>query len=192
MAADVLAFMNKHSITSPTLIGHSMGAKTVMTLALAHPELVSALIPVDNAPIDAALKSDFHNYVRGMREISRAHIKKKNEADKILEPYAKELGVRQFLLTNLVYREDGDGLEWRIPLETLAGQLDKMGDFPFRNPEESQYKGPTLIVRGTKSPYVSDEALPVIGRFFPRFELADIDSGHWVTSEAPEPFRKGK
>jgi len=48
-----------------------------------------------------------------------------------------------------------------------------------------------LFVRGTKSHYVADEALPIIGRFFPRFELADIDAGHWLISEKPEAFRKG-
>jgi pimeloyl-ACP methyl ester carboxylesterase len=55
-----------------------------------------------------------------------------------------------------------------------------------------RYEGPTLVVRGTKSHYVADEMLPVVGRFFPKFELVDIDSGHWVTSEKPEEFRKGE
>ena len=67
-----------------------------------------------------------------------------------------------------------------------------MGDFPYRDPEEARYDGPTLFVRGTQSHYVADEVLPVIGRFFPRFELQDIDCGHWVISEKPEPFRQGK
>ena len=66
-----------------------------------------------------------------------------------------------------------------------------MGDFPFKDPDEARYDGPTLFVRGTKSDYVPDEMLPLIGRFFPRFELRDVDSGHWVISEQPEAFRKG-
>jgi len=77
-------------------------------------------------------------------------------------------------------------------LQSLAQQLDLMGDFPFRNPDEARYEKPTLIIRGTKSPYVADEALPIIGRFFPRFELVDIEAGHWVTSENPEAFRNGE
>jgi pimeloyl-ACP methyl ester carboxylesterase len=66
-----------------------------------------------------------------------------------------------------------------------------MGDFPYKDPEEVRFEKPALFVRGTKSTYVPDEALPIIGRFFPRFELADIDSGHWVISEQPEAFRRG-
>ncbi len=67
-----------------------------------------------------------------------------------------------------------------------------MGDFPFRDPENRRYDGPSLIIRGTKSHYVPDDVLPLIGRFFPRFELRDIDSGHWVISEKPDAFRQGK
>jgi pimeloyl-ACP methyl ester carboxylesterase len=98
--------------------------------------------------------------------------------------------VRQFLMTNLVRTKDSQSLQWRIPLHSLAGQLDAMGDFPFRDPDETRYNKPTLIGRGTKSPYVADEALPIIGRFFPRFELAEVEAGHWLISENPEAFRK--
>ena len=65
-----------------------------------------------------------------------------------------------------------------------------MGDFPFKDPDEARYDGPTLVIRGTKSHYVADDVLPLIGRFFPRFELRDIESGHWVISEKPEAFRQ--
>lgn len=67
-----------------------------------------------------------------------------------------------------------------------------MADFPFRNPDEVRFEKPTLFVRGTKSHYVSDDALPVIGRFFPTFELRDIEAGHWVISENPEAFKNGQ
>lgn len=66
-----------------------------------------------------------------------------------------------------------------------------MGGFPFNNPDEIRYDGQTLIVRSTKSHYVPDDVLPLIGRFFPMFKLIDIDSGHWVISEKPEAFRLG-
>lgn len=58
-----------------------------MTVALRSPHLVGALIPVDNAPVDANLKSDFHKYIRGMREIEEAQVKRQAEADDILKKY---------------------------------------------------------------------------------------------------------
>lgn len=64
-----------------------------------------------------------------------------------------------------------------------------MGDFPFKDPNVVRYNGPTLLVRGTKSHYVPDDVLPLVGQFFPRFEVRDIDSGHWVISEQPGLFK---
>jgi pimeloyl-ACP methyl ester carboxylesterase len=69
--------------------------------------------------------------------------------------------------------------------------LNNLGDFPFKDPEEVRFEKPALFVRGIQSKYVPDEALPVIGKFFPMFQLVDIDAGHWVISEQPEAFRRG-
>lgn len=162
-----------------------------MAVALRNPHTISALIPVDNSPIDAALKSDFGKYVQGMRAVEDAKVTKQSDADAILQKYEEALPIRQFLLTNLTRSPDTKALMFRIPIKTLANSLDHLADFPFRDPDQVRYPGPTLIVRGTKSHYVADEALPLIGRFFPRFELLDIESGHWVISEKPEEFRKG-
>ncbi|KAL8831563.1 MAG: hypothetical protein Q9191_000806 [Dirinaria sp. TL-2023a] len=162
-----------------------------MTLALRSPDSVGALISVDNAPVDANLTSDFVKYLQGMRDIDNANVRKQADADDMLKKYVEALPIRQFLLTNLVRSPKSQHLRLRIPLKTLAVSLDYMGDFPFKNPDEARYDRPTLFIRGTKSHYVADEALPLIGQFFPRFELKDINSGHWVMSEKPEAFRQG-
>lgn len=193
MSEDVEHFLRDQiSIASskPILIGHSMGAKVAMTCALRAPSAYSGIVPLDNAPVDAALKSDFGNYVRAMQEIEAANppLVKQSDADKILEKYESNIGIRQFLLTNLVKNpDDKKTLTWRVPLTILARNLDNMADFPFKDPDHTRYEGPTLVVRGGESRYVADETLPVFGRFFPRFELVDIPgAGHWVVSEAFE------
>lgn len=66
-----------------------------------------------------------------------------------------------------------------------------MGDFPFRQQDEARYTGPTLFIRSTRSHYVTDKHLPLIGHLFPNFEVCDIDSGHWVISEKPQDFLQG-
>jgi pimeloyl-ACP methyl ester carboxylesterase len=168
-----------------------MGAKTIMTMALRNPDCCANIIPVDNAPVDAALSSDFPKYAEGMQHVERSQPKSQKEADKLMEPYAKDLPVRQFLLTNLMRGEPGAPLKFRIPVSILTKALDNMADFPFTNPDEASFSKRALFIRGTKSHYVSDETLPIIGRFFPRFELVDVDCGHWVISEKPEEFIKG-
>lgn len=109
-----------------------------------------------------------------------------------LTHHTQDLPIRQFLLTNLRKLPDASHMQFRIPVRILAAALDDMADFPFSNPDEARFNKRALFIRGTKSHYVSDETIPIIGRFFPRFELVDVDSGHWVISEKPEAFRKGE
>ncbi|KAK4453600.1 Alpha/Beta hydrolase protein [Podospora aff. communis PSN243] len=190
MAADVADFVRAHNLRDPTLIGHSMGAKTAMALALREPDLIASIIAVDNAPVDARLESDFERYIRGMKEIDGADVTRQAEADKILEPYEQSVTIRQFLLGNL-HRPDGaKAQKFRVPLAILGKALDHLGDFPYKNPGEVRFEKPALFIRGTRSKYVPDEVIPVIGQFFPRFELVDVDAGHWLISENPEAFRE--
>lgn len=179
-----------------------------MTLALDQPSLISDIVSVDNAPMDATLSRSFAKYIRGMRHIEEAGATRQSEADKILATYEPDVGIRQFLLGNM-YRtaapaaaaaaaaaddakEKNNVVKFRIPLDTLSKSLDNMGDFPFRNPDERRFEKPALFVRGTHSQYIPDEAIPLIGRFFPRFELVDIEAGHWLISEKPAEFLKCK
>ncbi|KAI1814802.1 alpha beta hydrolase fold family [Poronia punctata] len=197
MADDVAGFISEHGLKEPTLIGHSMGAKTAMTLALDQPSLISDIVSVDNAPIDAQLGRSFATYVRGMRKIEEARATRQAEADEILASYEPDLPIRQFLLGNMTRVPDENDskknvLKFRIPLDTLGKSLDHLGDFPFRDPDQNRFEKPALFVRGSKSTYVPDEAIPIIGRFFPRFSLVDVDAGHWLISEKPSDFLKGE
>lgn len=161
-----------------------------MTFALKYPSQISDIVSIDNAPIDAALLSNFGKYIQGMHAIESASISRQAEADAILSSYEKDLPIRQFLLGNLQRDPETKKQKFKIPLKILGSALDKMGDFPFKDPAAVRFAKPVLFVRGTKSHYVPDEALPVIGQFFPKFELVDIDCGHWVVSEQPELFRQ--
>ncbi|KAI0123504.1 prolyl oligopeptidase-like protein [Xylariales sp. AK1849] len=190
MADDVAGFISEHELSPPTLIGHSMGAKTALALALSEPDLVCDVVSVDNAPLDATLGSDFGKYIQGMRRIEDAGVTKQSEADAILAEYEDSLPIRQFLLGNLYQPKGETTRKFRVPLGIIAKELDNMGDFPFKDPEKVRFEKPALFVRGTKSKYVPDEVIPLIGRFFPRFKMCNIDAGHWVISEKPEEFLK--
>ncbi|KFZ06979.1 hypothetical protein V501_06883 [Pseudogymnoascus sp. VKM F-4519 (FW-2642)] len=174
MADDVARFMDEHKLEDTTLIGHSMGAKTAMAFALNYPSRTQNIVAVDNAPIDAPLLRSFGKYVQGMKKIEQAG----------------SLVIRQFLLGNLYRPPNEKTQKFKFSLTTLALSLGHLGDFPYRNPDEVRFEKPALFVRGTQSPYIPDEAIPIIGRFFPRFRLVDIDSGHWVIAEKPELFRQ--
>ncbi|KAF7586567.1 hypothetical protein BBP40_008666 [Aspergillus hancockii] len=208
MAEDVINFIHQQKLNKCVMIGHSMyeatfllttiqgkmltkkrGAKTAMTVALDSPGLVSALVPVDNAPVNAPLKGDFGKYVQGMQHIEAKNVSKQSDADKILKDYEESLPIRQFLLTNLVRGEDGT-MKFRVPVSILGEALGEMANFPYAESGSVTYDGPTLFVRGTRSRYVSEDAIPAIKKFFPNAQIADVEAGHWLISENPEGFKQ--
>ncbi|KAK9460982.1 Alpha/Beta hydrolase protein [Lipomyces oligophaga] len=187
LAKDVIFFLEKHLKDQPAVVlGHSMGAKTAMAVALTRPDLVSAMIAVDNAPVSAALGKDIVSYVDALHIVETKKLKSVRDAFKALEKYEKNADIRNFLLTNAIRTEDGS-VAFRVPLVTLARSLSHIAEFPY-DPHKLRYEGPSLFVRGTRSHYVPDESIPLIGQFFPRFILKDIDSGHWVISEKTNEF----
>ena len=169
-----------------------------MTLALQSPDSISAVISLDNAPVDAVLQSSFGTYIEAMKKIEAANVLKPADADAILKKYEPSLPIRQFLLTNLIRPKPESGtrssktpLKFRIPITTLAGALGEMGDFPFKRPEEARFLRKSLFVRGIESKYVPDDVLPIVGRFFPSFTVENVEAGHWVVSENLEAVRSG-
>lgn len=188
MAADVKQFILDHKLGDPSVIGHSMGAKTAMELALGDPNLVSSCIPVDNAPISLRLGTDFGKFIQGMIAVERAKCTQSKDMYSIMAPYCPELGIQQFLLSNFKRNHDTGVYECRLPLSILAKSLGNVGDFSDFDGTEKRFVKPTLLIRGTKSAFVPDEALPRMGELFPRFICRDIDSGHWVISEKPKEF----
>lgn len=163
-----------------------------MVLALNEPSSIKDIISVDNAPVDAILSTDFAKYVRAMKRIEDAQVTSQKAADEIMAADEESLPIRQFLLANLFTPPGEKTKKFRVPIDIIGKALSHMGDFPFKDPRQLRFEKPALFVRGTKSKYVPDEVLPVVGEFFPRFEVVDIDAGHWVISESPEEFRQGE
>lgn len=170
------------------LVGHSMGGKAAMLLALRHPELVERLCVVDVAPVDYAGRSEFAGYIRAMLDLDLTALERRSDADEALREAVPSTTVRSFLLQNL--RRDGDSWSWQPNLEVLGRDLDRLGGWP-----EDQlggtppYDGPVLWVAGQTSAYVQDEFAPAMDRWFPRNRKVTVKgAGHWVHSEQPEVF----
>ncbi|KZZ94548.1 alpha/beta hydrolase [Ascosphaera apis ARSEF 7405] len=189
MAQDIEAYIQENNLKKPSLIGHSMGAKAAMTVALRRPDLISSFIAVDNSPVTAPLGRSFTRYAEGMRGIEAANVKSQKEADQILQKYEKALPVRQFLLTNLIRDQETGKYNFRIPVQILSNALDEMAAFPYKESDSVKFEGPAMFIRGTQSSYVKDESRPLIKRFFPNYQMVDVDAGHWLISEKPQEFK---
>ena len=172
-----------------TLVGHSMGGKAAMVLALRHPELVARLCVVDMSPVDyGGHAGEFRRYIDAMQGMDLDAITTRAEADAALVDAVPNNTVRSFLLQNL--RRDGDGWRWQANLEVLGRDLAELGGWPEDDlAGTSPYEGPVLWVAGETSPYVSDEFAPAMERYFPRVRRVTVKgAGHWVHSEQPEIF----
>lgn len=125
------------------------------------------------------------------RDRERARGEERERDGSQLTPPKKSLPIRQFLLGNLFTPEGQKAKKFRVPLDVLGKALANMGDFPYKDPGRARFEKPALFIRGTTSKYVPDEVLPAVGEFFPRFEVVDVEAGHWLISENPEAFRQG-
>lgn len=185
MSADLIRFIGDHHLDKPILMGHSMGGKVVMRTALDRPDLVSRLVVDDMAPAQIKLAHNFASYVDVLADIEQQGIKSQKVADQMLGRVEGDVGVRQFLLTNMKKdREAGGVYRSRIPLKILGGSLDQMMGWDT----QGQYDGPTLFIGGSKSPYINPKIHPVINRMFPNSHIEMLDTGHWVHAERPLEF----
>lgn len=169
------------------VIGHSMGGKVAMRLALDHPELVSRLCVVDISPVAHSSIRAFVDYVAGLRSIDLTTLPDRATADRALLEAVPNPTIRGFLLQNL-RRDPSDGTwRWQMNLQLLGDNLDDIGGWP--DSATPPYDGPTLWLAGSESDYVQPEYDPAMRALFPRVRLVTVKgAGHWVHSERPEVF----
>jgi pimeloyl-ACP methyl ester carboxylesterase len=183
MAEDVRAFIEQQQLAPLTLIGHSMGGKVAMVLALEHASLVQRLVIVDIAPV--TYEHSFLPYVQAMQDLNLTGLERRDDADTALGQRISDTDIRMFLLQNLVFRERH--FDWRINLAALAkgsGELTAFPDMGHQN-----YDGPALFVHGGDSTYLQPQHRPVIERRFPRARIVAVrNAGHWVHVDQPVRF----
>ncbi|MDN5805084.1 MAG: alpha/beta fold hydrolase [Microlunatus sp.] len=188
MADAVVEVLTQDGDEQLRVVGHSMGGKVAMAMALLQPHLVERLVVTDIAPVRYQQLSSFGEYVTGMRSIDLSRVVSRSDADRRLRPYVPDDVVRSFLLQNL--RRDADsesGWRWQVNLSLLGAQLADLGDWPDLS--APPYPGPVLWVAGAQSDYITEAYARAMRRLFPRTQLITIkNAGHWVHSEQPEVF----
>lgn len=166
------------------LLGHSMGGKVAMALALIHPQLVDKLVIEDISPVKGGDVSEFVHLLGALRGLDLGLLESRSQAEVALTEPIPSPTVRGFLLQNL--RRVGDTFEWQPNLEMLYNNLSVIGDFPDI---DATYSGDVLWMVGEKSPHGDPKFEPGMRALFPHTRrLVVKGAGHWVHSEQPQVF----
>jgi pimeloyl-ACP methyl ester carboxylesterase len=181
MADDLKKLMRDKNLKSAVMIGHSMGGKTAMQLAVEHPEMVEKLVVVDISPRPYPVHHQ--QILDAYNSIRLDGLQSRNEADQQMAMIIESPYIRQFLLKNLSRNESGS-YEWKINLKIIEKNIEAVG---MGISSEKPYKGPSLFIRGENSDYVHQYELPEIQKLFLNAALETIpDAGHWLHAEKPD------
>jgi pimeloyl-ACP methyl ester carboxylesterase len=182
-AEDVAETLAALGIENAALLGHSMGGKVAMMLAVTRPDLVERLIVADIAPrpYPPALRAT----VGAMQAVPLHAGLTRQEADQALRAAVPEAPIRSFLLQNL--RFEAAPPAWRIGLTEIAAAMPEIE--AFAPPPGARFFGPALAMAGALSPYIRAEDHAGFRALFPRIAFASIPrAGHWLHAENPEGF----
>lgn len=162
------------------LVGHSMGGKAAMVLAVQKPHLVERLIVGDIAPVTYTHSQ--MQYISAMRAVDLTQLTRRSDAETKLA----ELGVERALQSFFTQSLDVPNKRWRLNLDVLAAEMNKILSFPDLT---GQFEGPTLFLSGASSDYVTAEHRPRIKSLFPKARFAKIpQAGHWLHADKPREF----
>lgn len=185
LAEAVVVWMAEVGIDKAHFLGHSLGGKVSMEIALRYPEKVDRLMVADIAPV--AYSARHHDVFAAFRAVELTAIRSRTDADKMMQPHVHELSTRSFLLKNLEKNVDDGTWYWRMNLEGLIAAYDELisantRDFP-------PFIGDVLFIKGELSPYILPEYRDEIMSLFPHAGVKVIGgTNHWLHAEKPDIF----
>jgi pimeloyl-ACP methyl ester carboxylesterase len=192
MRDDLIEFMDAQSIKKAVILGHSMGGKVAMRLAMDYPERLNALIVVDIAPKDYTIDNDENVFghlkiIKGMMGLDLSLLKKREDVNDVLADAIPEQRTRQFIMKNLKRNKD-QSFSWKLNLKVISDDIMKItAGFADHNIYRNITGFPVLFIRGGRSKYIQDSDKERILEVFPMAEIKTIvDAGHWIHAEQAE------
>ncbi len=192
LAGDLLELLNDLSIEKANFLGHSMGGKVVMKLALENPGNIKKLIVADVSPrnyIDFEEKSGFNHsdVLKLLQNIDLRNIKLRTEAENVLSYKVSDKRIRQFLMKN-ISREKNGTFAFKLNAVALFNNLNEIaGEINLANGKI--FNGDVLFIKGDKSNYIRESDRSQILELFPSARFVTVkNAGHWLHAEQPEVF----
>ena len=180
MATDIVELMDALNIPNATLIGHSLGGKIAMQVALNFPTKVNSLVVADIAPV--IYSGGQNQALAALAALSQLRVDSRSAADQVMSKYIEEAPTRAFLLKNLA-RDDQGNLGLKL---NMASILDNYATTLVAAPSGDLYAGPTLFLKGENSAYIQDKHRPIMDQMFPRVQFEVVaNTGHWLHAQQP-------
>ncbi|MCB1686908.1 MAG: alpha/beta fold hydrolase [Halioglobus sp.] len=183
MAETVAQWMDGEGVPAAHFVGHSLGGKVAMELALQSPQRASSLTVADIAPV--AYASHHGAIFAALDAVAGQPCRSREDAAARMATHIPEDGVIQFLLTSL-QRDNEGGYQWRFDVTGLRASLPKLLQAPAAG---RVYDGPVLFIKGGASDYLQEQYWPAIQAFFPAATMRIMpECGHWLHAEKPQLF----
>ena len=181
MSEDIRQFMKRHDLSRISLLGHSMGGKIAMWLALNDPGAIDKLVIADIAPV--TYSHSFAKTISALKALPLNSLNNRKQAEELLAEAIPELSYRQFLLQNLMLTEGR--YQWRINLDIFERMSTHITAFPDTD-ELAPYHKISLFITGKDSNFVEENAIQPL---FPNAQIITLaDAGHWLHVQQPERF----
>jgi esterase len=186
MAEDVCQTLDELKLERVDLLGHSMGGKVAIQIALNQPQRLRSLLVADIAPV--VYKAHHQSILAGLRSINLATLKSRQQALELLLQYEPDVGVCQFLLKSL-YRNDTGTFALRYNLDAIEAHYPAISAAPTGLIGVSSYAGSTLVIKGANSNFILPQHKATFDFILPNTELKIMAGcGHWLHAQKPELF----
>ena len=196
MRDDILSLMDNQKIQKAIVLGHSMGGKLAMRLAMDYPERINALIVVDIAPKNYISENNkqlqkHRNILKAMQKLKLEQFQRREEIDSFLSKLIPEERVRQFIMKNIKRNKDFS-FSWKLNLPVIQSEIENITQGFSEHEIKKNVSGfPVLFIKGEQSDYILENDKAIIESIFPSSEMQTIpNAGHWVHAEQSEQLSK--
>ncbi|RKP15003.1 Alpha/Beta hydrolase protein, partial [Piptocephalis cylindrospora] len=192
LAMDIDRYMQDRGMTKAVLVGHSMGAKAAMTMAL-HPNpqvqgRVHSLVILDTPPRPIFVPENFHNCDLATRLIEQNDIRSIPEMDKALGIIFPDQYLRDYFIQSCKSSPTTGTLTTGINANVMSSSFEELADFPYPRLPYKEFYGKVTFMVGTSSAIMRAQDEKLFSMFFPRSKTVSLEGGHWVHCQHPKTF----
>lgn len=185
LADTVINLLTDLGIAKAHFIGHSLGGKVAMAIALHYPDQTDKCITADIAPVTYA--AEHNDLFAVLSAIDLSQFSQRAELQAHLNKQLNDTAVIQLLLQNL--ERSTSGWQWRMHLPAIIASYDALREAIHLPANGRPANCPCLFLCGEKSHYWRPEYHAQARALFSFAQFHTIaGAGHWLHIEQAEQF----